>query len=175
MSETISGDFLEFESGIVSPALRAIVQYWQKIRGDRLMPGWSDLSPNQLGPHLKLLWFFNFDRHAGEFTARLGSNRAMVGFRQSFRGTPLRDLHPPHIFELCQAHMIKVVSDPAAYRCSGKLFKAGSQIVEGERIMLPLGSDYSHGDGVLGATDFPMRPGTGPVELLVGDIRWFSI
>jgi len=139
------------------------------------MPAWADLSPAQFGPHLKLLWFFNFDLQTGEFTARLASNRAMAGFQQSFRGTPLRDLHPPHIFELSQAHMTNVVSGPTAYHCTGKLFKAGSQIIEGERIMLPLASDNHQGDGILGATDFPMRPGTGPVELLVGNIRWFSI
>ena len=139
------------------------------------MPAWSDLSPSGLAPHFKRLWAFKYDRAAGEFTARLAGTRAMVGFGKSFRGTPLRDLHPPHILELAQAHMTKVVSEGAAYYCSGKLFRAGSQEIEGERIMLPLASDGRRADGILGATDFPSRPMEGPVELLLGQIEWFSI
>jgi len=97
------------------------------------MPSWSDLSPSGLAPHFKRLWAFKYDREAGDFTARLAGNRAMVGFGKSFRGTPLKDLHPPHIFELAQAHMGKVVNERTAYYCSGKLFRAGTQEIEGER------------------------------------------
>ena len=175
MSKTISGGFSDYKTGIVSPALRAIVEYWDKTRADRMVPAWADMSPSELAPYLKLLWFWNYDRETGEFTARLASNRAMRGYQKSFRGTPLRELHPPALFELAQAHMTKVVSDPAAYYCSGKLFKVDTQIVEGERIMLPLASDHRNGDTILGATDFPMRPAEGPIELLVGNISWFSL
>jgi hypothetical protein len=139
------------------------------------MPAWSDLSPSAIAPHLKQIWVFKYDCTAGDFTARLAGNRAMVGFGKSFRGTPLRDIHPPHVFELAQAHMTKVVTERAAYYCSGKLFKVGAQVIDGERIMLPLASDGHHGDGVLGATDFPSRAMAGPVELLLGQIEWFSI
>lgn len=139
------------------------------------MPAWSDLSPSGLAPHFKRLWAFKYDRAADDFTARLAGNRTMVGFGKSFRGTPLKELHPPHIFELARAHMAKVVNERNAYYCSGKLFRAGSQEIEGERIMLPLASDGLHGDGVLGATDFPYRAMEGPVELLVGQIEWFLI
>lgn len=95
----------------------------------------------------------------------------MVGFGKSFRGTPLKELHRPHVFELAQAHMAKVVTERTAYYCSGKLFKVGTQTIEGERIILPLASDGHHGDGVLGATDFGPRAMAGPVELLLGQIE----
>src|SRR5262249_18517383 len=134
MSEAISGDFSRFRRGITSPSLRAIVEYWDRTRLDKAMPAWADMSPSELAPHLKLLWFFNYDRERKEFTARLASNRAMRGYNKSFRGTPLRELHPPHLFELSHAHMSKVLCDPTAYYCSGKLFKVDTQIVEGERI-----------------------------------------
>lgn len=139
------------------------------------MPAWSDLSPARLAPHLKRLWAYRYDRATCEFTARLAGNRAMVGFGQSFRGTPLKDIHPPHIFKLAQAHMLKVVTGPTAYYCSGKLFRVGTEVVEGERIMLPLASDGRNADGILGATDFPPRMLAGPVELLVGQIEWFPL
>jgi hypothetical protein len=175
MSEIISGGFSDYKKCIVSSALRDIIEYWDKTRKNNPMPAWEEMSPSALAPHLKLLWFWNYDRKTEEFTARLASNRVMQGYQKSFRGTPLRGLHSPQLFELSQAHMTRVLSDPAAYYCSGKLFKVDALIVEGERIMLPLASDRMHGDVVLGATDFPMRPAQGPIELLVGDISWFSL
>jgi hypothetical protein len=170
----ISG-FSEFRSKVASSALQAIADHWRRACMDKPMPAWSDLSPSDLAPHFKRLWAFKYNRLTGDFTARLAGNRAMVGFGKSFRGTPLKDLHPPHVFDLAQAHMMKVVTERTAYYCSGKLFKIGSQVVEGERIILPLASDGQHGDGVLGATDFPSRAMDGPVELVLGRIQWFSI
>jgi hypothetical protein len=175
MSEIAANSYSEFRGRIASTALQAIADHWRNVATGRAMPSWSDLSPARLAPHFKRLWAFKWDRGTGDFTARLAGNRAMTSFGKSFRGTPLKEIHPPHIFELAQAHMTKVVSEPAAYYCSGKLFRVGSQIIEGERIMLPLSSDGHTGDGVLGATDFPWRPVEGSVELLVGQIEWFSI
>jgi hypothetical protein len=175
MREIAISGFSEFRGKLVSAALQAIVDHWRHVCMDRPMPAWSDLSPSSLAPHFKRLWAFKYERGSGEFTARLAGNRTMVGFGKSFRGTPLNEIHPPDILELAQAHMTKVVTEPAAYYCSGKLFRAGTQIVQGERIMLPLASDGRNGDGVLGATDFPPRPLEGSVELLVGQIEWFSI
>ena len=174
MNAIASDGFLEFRSKLVSPALRAIADHWRYASADKPMPAWSDLSPSRLAPHFKRLWAFKYDRAAGDFTARLAGNRAMVGFGKSFRGTPLKDLHPPHIFELAQAHMTKVVTEPAFYHCTGKLFRAGNQEFEGERLMLPLASDGRDGDGVLGATDYLSGPVTGSVVLMVGKIEWFS-
>lgn len=175
MSEIAAGGFSGFRGKLGSRALQAIADHWREACRDRPMPSWSDLSASRLAPHFKRLWAFRYDRDVGEFTARLAGNRAMVGFGKSFRGTPLEEIHPPHIFELAQAHMTKVVDEHTAYYCSGKLFKAGNQVVEGERIMLPLASDGRNGDGVLGATDYPSRAMEGPVELLLGQIEWFAI
>jgi hypothetical protein len=175
MSAFSAGSFSVFRTKVASSALQAIADHWRQACRDKPMPAWSDLSPSDLAPHFKRLWAFKYDSASGEFTARLAGNRAMVGFGKSFRGTPLKDLHPPHIFDLAQSHMAKVVTERAAYYCSGKLFKAGSQVFEGERIMLPLSSDGERGDGILGATDFESRLMEGPVELLLGEIEWFSI
>ena len=175
MGEIMDSAISKFRERIASAALRTIVDHWQQACRTRPMPAWSDLSPSGLAPHFKRLWAWRYDRVTGEFTARLAGNRAMVGFGQSFRGTPLKEIHPPPIFELAQAHMLKVVTGPTAYYCSGKLFRVGAEVIEGERIMLPLASDGRNGDGLLGATDFAPRMLAGPVELLVGQIEWFAL
>ena len=167
--------FPGFRNRIVSPALQAIADHWRQVRADRPMPAWSDLSPTHLGPHLKLLWSFRYDQDTKDFTARLAGDRVMMCLGQSFRGTPLKELHPPHVYEQARAHMARVVSEPAFAHCSGKLFKIGSQFIEGERIFFPLASDGRSGDGVLGASDFKYRPASGPVEMLLDKVEWFAV
>lgn len=139
------------------------------------MPGWSDLSPTSLGPHLKLLWTYRYDRATGEFTARLAGNRVMMCLGDSFRGTPLRDLLKPGMFEKAQADFSRIVLEPSLAHANGKLFKVGERTIQGERIALPMASDGRHGDGVLGASDFKYQAAAGSVELLHCPPAWFAI
>jgi hypothetical protein len=169
-----SNAFDAFVNGIQSEPLQAIAHHWQAARRDRRMPGWSDLSPSGMAPYLTMVWAFKYDRASGEFTSRLAGNRIMTGYGLSFRGTPLRDIHPPHMFKIAQEHMTRLVSEPALYYCSGKLFRAGDRVVEGERIMMPLASDGSDADGALGATAYEYQNTGEKVEIVVGDIEWFS-
>jgi len=171
----LSDDFSALTSRIESAALRAVMDHWQQARAAKPLPAWSDLSPSAIAPYLKQLWAFRYDRQTAEFTARLAGSRIMVGFGDSFRGTPLKQLHPPHVFQLAQEHMSKVVLNPAIYWCRGKIFKVGEHVIEGERIILPLASNGHHGDGVLGATEFVFQGISGPIELLCENLEWFSI
>jgi hypothetical protein len=176
--DVLAGDesFSLFCRRIVSPALRAIADHWLAARGDKRLPSWSDLSPSAIAPHFTKIWAFKYDRGNDEFYARLAGNRIMVGFGRSFRGTPLKDLHPADIYEKCHANQKRLVTEPAVYRGTGKLFKAGGQIVSGERIALPLASDGCHGDGTLGASEYDYKV-LGPlkVELIHDGEEWYPL
>ena len=111
-----------------------------------------------------------------EFTGRLAGNRIMVATGHSFRGTTLKELHPPHIYEKSQAEFLRIVTGPTVYRCRGPLFRAGGHTVDGERIVLPLAEDGSRGDGLLGASEYPIPAVTGiPFELISENAEWYSI
>ena len=169
-------DFDTFISRIESPALLAIAKHWHEVRSGKRLPGWSDLAPSAIGPYLTRLWSFRYDAQTGEFTGRLAGNRIMVATGHSFRGTTLKELHPPHIYEKSQAEFIRIVTGPTIYRCRGPLFRAGGHTVEGERIILPLAEDGSRGDGLLGASEYPLPPVTGiPFELISENTEWYSI
>ena len=170
-------DFEAFDAKINSPALRAVAGHWNEARKARKMPSWSQLRPSTLAPHLGLVWAFKYDRSSGAFTARLAGNRMMVGFGKSFRGTPLHELHPPAIFQWIHEGLTRVVSEPACYRSSGRLFKAGGRLVEGERIVLPLGTDDTGADGALGASDYDFQiTGAYPdIEVFRGDGEWLTL
>src|SRR6185437_14047089 len=130
-------DFDTFISRVESPALLAIAKHWGEVRSRKRLPGWSDLAPSAISPHLTRLWSFRYDRQSGEFTGRLAGNRIMVATGHSFRGTTLKDLHPPHIYEKSHAEFTRIVTGPTIYRCRGPLFRAGGQVVDGERIVMP--------------------------------------
>jgi hypothetical protein len=125
MDLTGDASFSLFCNRIASPSLRAIADHWLVARGDKRLPSWSDINPSAMAPHFTKISAFNYDRARDEFFARLAGNRIMLAFGKSFRGTPLKDLHPTDIYEKCHANQKRIVTEPAAYRGSGKLFKAG--------------------------------------------------
>lgn len=169
-------DFDAFIARIESPALLAIARHWHEARATAHMPGWSDLEPSAISPHLTQLWSFKYDSQSGDFVARLAGNRIMLATGHSFRGTTLKDLHPPHLYEKLHAELTRIVAGPAVYRCRGPLFRAGGRTIEGERIILPLAEDGTHGDGLLGASEYPVPPVTGvPFELISENVEWYSL
>jgi len=146
--------FAALKAKTQSPLLRGILGHWDSARSQHRFPLWSHLTQDNLAPYADKIWAFDVNRSSGETTARFGGKTARFGFGQSFLGTPLRNLHAPHVFQVSQAIFTRAVSQPACCRWSGKLFKADDEIVEGERIMLPVGSNQEHADGLLGASDF---------------------
>jgi hypothetical protein len=170
--------FSAFRATIESAALQAVADHWEEARSSGRMPSWSDLNPSRIAPHLTRVWSFKYDRATREFTARLAGNRITVGFGISFRGTPLRDIHPPHIFEQVHARLTRLVDEPCLYRSSGKLFRQDEHVTEGERIVLPLASDGESADGALGASDFTMPPHNirqRQVEIIYDIEQWFTL
>lgn len=177
-SALLTGGFDAFRSNIRSPALQAIADHWQQARGTRRMPSWSDLRPSSIAPHLTRVWSFKYDRVTGAFTSRLAGNQITFGFGVSFRGTPLQEIHPPQIFEEVQERLTRLVLGPCVYRTFGELFRQGDHVTCGERIVLPLATDWENGDGALGASDYPMPPQAvqrRKVELIHDFEEWFSL
>jgi hypothetical protein len=123
------------------------------------------------------IWAFNYTPVTGEFTARFARNIPVIGFGKSFQGTRLQDLHSPDVFETVRANFLRVLSEPACCRWSGRLFKVGDQIVEGERILMPMGSAISRPDGIFGASDFEFAVTRTPESLeTIHDIAdWGSL
>jgi hypothetical protein len=169
-------DFTAFKQRIQSPALREVARHWNKARGKRRMPGWDDLNPDCIAPQLGRVWGFDYDRTTGSFIGRLAGRNVLVAFGKTFLGTPLSELHQPHVFEKSHANFLRVISEPACVRWSGRLFKMDDQIIEGERLILPMG-DENGGYGVLGASDFGPPPLRTPArfELLHDIADWYPL
>ena len=170
--------FAEFRGRIGSPALATIADHWKAAMGNKRMPVWTAIQPSWIAPHLTRVFAFTYDRQSGEITRRLMGGELLAMFAGSPRGTPLEQLQAPRLALRMHLTVSRVVREPAFYRGTGKLFRQGAHVVEGERIVLPLSTDGLNGDGALGASDYhdPMiESATDPVEVLHDAEEWFPL
>jgi hypothetical protein len=167
--------FADFRQTITSAALQAIAAHWDSVRGGGRLPSWEMLRPSEIAPHLSMVWAYKYDRQTGTFTGRLAGQRISQGFGKNFRGLPMQDAHPAENYPRVLDYMARIVSEPAAYRSSGALFRQLDRVIEGERIILPLAGDGVHCDGLLGASDYQhphLNPDDGPIVLLSDIEDW---
>jgi hypothetical protein len=167
--------FTDFRTAIVSPALQAIAAHWDSVRSEGRLPSWEMLRPSKIAPHLSMVWAYKYDRQTGAFTGRLAGQRIAQGFGKNFRGIAMQDVHPAENYPRVLDYMSRIVTQPAAYRSSGALFRQQDRVIEGERIILPLAGDGLHCDGLLGASDYyhpQISPDHGPITLLSDIESW---
>ena len=141
------------------------------------MPSWSDLNPADIAPHLPIVWSYKYDGEQTQFFGRLAGDRITKAIAKNFRGLPLSELHPAETAQWVDAICRRVATEPAMYSYSGEIFAHKERKLTGERIILPLSSDGTNGDGVLGATDCPIpfqEPGVLIAPIDSGH-RWVSL
>ncbi len=144
--------FAAFRSRIQSPALRALADDWDKARGARRMPAWADINPPATAPYLTNMWGFDYDRANGTFTGRFSGSNVMLALGKSLLGTSIGELYSGAALETVVEHLTRVASEPACAYYTGRIGWIGGQPVHGERLVLPLGADPRHPDGVVGAS-----------------------
>ena len=170
--------FAEFRGRIGSAALATIADHWKAALGNKRLPVWTAIEPSWIAPHLTRVFAFTYDRRSGEITRSLVGGQLLAMFAGSHRGTPLEQLQAPRLALRMHLTVSRVVLEPAFYRGTGKLFRQGPHVVEGERIVLPLSTDGLNGDGALGASDYHhplVESATDPVEVLHDGEEWFAV
>jgi hypothetical protein len=144
--------FHAFLDSIVSGDLRRIADNWLAARGTRFMPAWRDFDPVPIGPQLRYIWAWKYDRAAQIFTGRLAGEDITGMFGGSVHGVPMTDYFPPDIYRVFFPWMQRVVVEPVFARGAGLIYRRLGRNFTGERIILPLADDGMNGDGLIGAT-----------------------
>ena len=144
--------FEAFLATIEAPALREIALHWQAASGQRLMPGWKDIDPAAIAPHLPIVWSWKYDRKSDSFTGRLSGEDITAVFGKGIRGMPMKEFFADWQYDLIFERHRRVVTEPAFPHGTGPVFIDAKRHGTGERIILPLAADGVHGDGILGAT-----------------------
>ncbi|MFZ2470173.1 PAS domain-containing protein [Parvibaculum sedimenti] len=137
---------------ISNKALRDVAIHWNEARGQRRMPGWSDISPRAIARHLPLIWSWKYDALADVFIGRLAGEEIVQAFGENLRGKTGEEFFKNRGGEVLLARHRRVVTEPAIYHGQGAVFAHARRIVMGERIILPLAEDGEEGDGILGVT-----------------------
>jgi len=129
------------------------------------LPAWSDVTPGASAPYLNCMWGFDRDPANGEFRGRLAGSTIMQSFGKSLLGTPLSQLHPSPAFETAQLVLTRSIAEPACSLWHGALYRVGDDVIEGERLILPMGAG-AQATGLLGASDYQNYPVTRTPELV---------
>jgi hypothetical protein len=159
--------FSSFLSTIESPDIRAVAEHWQVARGGKRMPAWRDIDPVMLGPRLRNVWSWKFDRKTELFTGRLAGEAIDTIFGKSLRGADMEPFYGAELYARVYPKHRRVVVEPAFMHGKGFVFIRVGRSVVGERISMPLAEDGEHGDSIFGATvyrpleeiDFDKRAG----------------
>jgi hypothetical protein len=162
-------------SRIQSPALLVVAERWNRARGKKRMPSWTDLSFFTPLPDPERTWAFAYDPKTEDLTGILAGKRYGKWVGENFYGGHLKDIHLPANYEEARRLLTKIVTTPLAIRTSGRLFTVDSYIVTGERIALPLAEDGQTGDGILGASDYVPPPLMGSLKLIHENVEWYTI
>lgn len=165
--------FDAFARSITSPVLREIVLHWGESRGAKILPAWEQL--NLQNTEVSLIWVYRYDPVTGRFTGRLAGDRITKALGKTLRGLPLDDAHSARDYLWVHRYLTRVVAEVVGYRSAGKLFKQAGRFIEGERIALPLASDGSNADGVLGASEYRHPHLEGEFEILTENEVWETL
>jgi len=144
--------FPSFLDSIVSDDLRRIAENWRTARGTRFMPAWRDFDPVPIGPQLRYIWAWKYDRAAQTFTGRLAGEDIAGMFGGPIHGVAMTEYFPPDIYRAFFPWMQRVVVEPAVAHGAGLVYRRLGRNFTGERIILPVGDDGINGDGLIGAT-----------------------
>lgn len=144
----------ELLEAIASPSLKAVAVHWFKARAGKSMPSWSDLEPKAIARHLPLVWSVKYDARTKGFTGRLAGDRIARLIGKNFRGLPLEQAQTPAAFATMQPLLSRVVTEPAIYLGTGNIFQYKNAFLAGERLLLPLATNGTDTDGLLGATEY---------------------
>jgi hypothetical protein len=153
--------FQAFFDCIVSDELRHVARSWQAVRGGRLMPGWRNIDPVPIGPQLRYVWAWKYDRVAQSFTGRLAGDDIVTIFGRSVHGVRMADYFSPEIYRMFFPWMQRVAVEPAFARGSGLIYRRLGRNFTGERIIMPLADDGIRGDGIIGASFYNPVSGAG--------------
>jgi hypothetical protein len=166
--------FQDFERSIVSPALKRVVNHWNEARGKNGLTTWSAIKPSAIAAQLPLVWSYNYDRASDAFTGRLSGNSISEIFGRNIKGVPMDELYPISDFQRLFDRTRRVVCEPAFYRGEGMVFIHLDRYGQGERIMMPMASDGTVGDGVFGATEYKSVWGTPKMHQPEAE-SWFGV
>ena len=140
----------EFREKLGTPVLLRLFDYWQSVRGERPMPNWSDIKPEEIAIVLPHIWAWRVTGPE-EVRLRLVGESIYQAMSRDLRGKTPEDLYPLPAGAEIRERLLKVAYLPAGNFTSGDVFHGPEKIGVGARLALPY-ADGRGGLGIIGAS-----------------------
>ncbi len=131
-----------------------LLRYWQRKRGDRLMPQRSDIEPLELGSHLSRLHFIEVEYDPFRLRYRLIGTATTDILGRDMTGRYFDEIYPPHILADAMTAYIWVCENKMPLRLYGNAIYADKSMYNFEDVNLPLSNDGVRVNMILGELVF---------------------
>jgi hypothetical protein len=153
-----------FLESIRHPKVKKVAAHWAEARAGKRAPSWRDIDPTAIGPCLPMVWSWRWDEADRQFIGRLAGAHSTAVINKSMRGRSLSEVFGPSLGQETHDLYFRVMTEPALFHATGKIYGMFGGVGIGERVILPLGED-GRSDGVLGATWYSLRDEDGQEEI----------
>ena len=149
---------------IGDPRLAALLQHWLSVRNGKAMPARRDVDPSRIPAVLAYLFIYDYHADTDRFFCRLAGEEIFAAAGVHGARRFLEELFVPPTLERVRARYSRVVKTPVVIHTKGLMRVASGYRIPGERLVLPLASDGSTADGLIGATIYRRNEAMSPMQ-----------
>ena len=122
------------ESVIRQPVLRALLDHWVQLRGDRRMPSREEIDPTRIPACLPHIWICRRGDD-GEFVCVLAGEEVQQAWGYSIMNRPLAEVFGDEYWSDVRGRLAKVLETPAIQHAN---FQIDERFKSVERLSLPV-------------------------------------
>ncbi len=151
---------------IVDHKIVELFDYWQKVRGDELIPSRQDVDPTQIRTVLPYIWIYERVDASDRFRCRLAGEEILARYNINIVGKQLEDFIDCGGLKLVTQQYLQVVEAPGIGHSYGRVYLQGIKRPGiGERIILPVYDSRTDNNLVVGATIYtPLQEGDNEIN-----------
>ena len=153
---------------IVDPRLRSLYVHWNELRAGRPMPSRKAIDPVKIPTVLSIVFLCDYERPSGRLRYRLAGEEIRNSYTEEITGRCQDELFEGAERERHLARARRIMENPAIIHSTGEVYGFAGRRGTGERIGLPLSTDGTTADAVIGATAYHwtelVQPVSGPEQ-----------
>lgn len=142
---------MSFEQRLRADALKTLYAYWQSLRRGRRAPARSDIDPSEIVTVLPHIGIFDVEDSPRRYRIRLMGTRIVSWYGCDLTGRYLDEIDFGTGESFTFAILDQVVDRVVPAHMTGEYTKHDDRTIRYERLYLPLSSDGSRVDKLIGA------------------------
>lgn len=139
---------------IADPRLRLLYAHWEETRASRRMPARHALDPVKIPTVLSIIFLCDYERDTGRLRYRLAGEEIRGAYDEEITGRCQDEVFAGAERDRHLARVRRIMEHPAIIHATGEVYGFAGRRGTGERLGLPLSTDGTTADGVVGATAY---------------------